>query len=65
MQTEELKNNLRKIKPLEEDVIDAMVDALETWLKSCTITIPALPVTVNTDTGEGVTEQKTITNPIQ
>ena len=64
LQTDTLKEKLRQIDPTKDDVIDAMVGAIEEWLKTATITIPALTVTVNTDTGKGTTEQETISNAI-
>ena len=57
LETDTLKSALRNIDPLTEDVIDAMVEAIETWLRTATITIPELTVTVDTRTGRGTTEE--------
>ena len=64
LETETLKTNLRNIDPLTDDVIDAMVSAIETWLKSATISIPELNVTVDTRTGRGITEETDLTEAI-
>ena len=57
LETDTLKSTLRNIDPLTEDVIDAMVEAIEHWLKSATIHVEELNVTVDTRTGRGITEE--------
>ena len=57
LKTDTLKSALRNIDPLTEDVIDAMVEAIENWLKSATIHVEGLNVTVDVHTGRGITEE--------
>ena len=57
LETDTLKSALRNIDPLTEDVIDAMVGAIENWLKSATIHVEELNVTVDMRTGKGITEE--------
>lgn len=64
LDTVTLKRELRSIDPLTDDVIEAMVAAIETWLKSATIHIVELNVRVDTRTGIGTTEQADISNAI-
>lgn len=47
LNTDSLKTALRNIDPLTSDIIDAMATAFENWLKSATITVPSLSVTVD------------------
>jgi hypothetical protein len=57
LESDTLKSTLRNINPMTDDVIDAMVGAIENWLKSATIHVEELNVTVDPKTGRGITEE--------
>lgn len=64
LNTDSLKTALRNIDPLTSDIIDAMATAFENWLKSATITVPSLSVTVDPKTGVGETKPATLNGAV-
>ena len=46
---------LRKIDPMEDDVVEKMATAIDDYIKSATITIPVIPVQVAVPAGTGAT----------
>lgn len=64
LQTETLKTTLKSINPQSTDIVEAMVTALENWLKSATISVPSLTVNVDPKTGIGTTKPATLNRAV-